>query len=147
MPRQTPFIALSRAVSAALAADEYAAVSRTSAAQQELIRAALSAGAPATVVQRLARQVDGWVLPFDAAGTPLEAAPRDAARRAAGLGPELDRLRGLRAPASAAVALPHEAVLLQSLGNGAARAASSPSAGREPFRHRTGTSSTPPSCC
>ena len=113
VPRETPFIALSRAVSAALAADAYAVVSRTSAAQQELTRAALSAGGPAAVVERLASQVGGWTVLFDAAGAPLEAGPRTALRRAAWLRVELDRLRGLRAPASVAVSLPEETVLLQ----------------------------------
>jgi purine catabolism regulator len=119
VPRETPFIALSRAVSAALAADEYSAVSRISAAQQELTRAALAAGSPATVVERLARQVGGWAVLMDAAGTTLEATPATAARRAGELAHEADRLRVLRAPASAALSRPGEAVLLQSLGTGA----------------------------
>jgi purine catabolism regulator len=118
VPRQTPFIALSRAVSAALAADEYAAITRTSAAQQELARAALSPGAPRTVVDRLARSVGGWALLTDASGAPLEAAPRTATSRAAELGAAIDRLRGVRAPASAALTGPAETVFLQSLGTG-----------------------------
>ncbi|WP_197058409.1 PucR family transcriptional regulator [Modestobacter caceresii] len=119
VPRPTPFIAISRTVSAALAADEYAAVTRAASAQQELTRAALAPGAPATVLERLARQVGGWVLLADAAGAPLEAVPATAARRAVELRPELDRLRGLRAPASAALSSPDETVLVQSLGSGA----------------------------
>jgi purine catabolism regulator len=119
VPRETPFIALSRAVSTALAADEYSAVSRISAAQQELTRAALAAGSPATVVERLARQVGGWAVLMDAAGSTLEATPAAAARRAGELAAEADRLRVLRAPASAALSGPEEAVLLQSLGTGA----------------------------
>lgn len=118
VPRQTPFTALSRKVSAALAADEYAAVSRSAAAQQELTRAALAPGAPGTVLERLARQVGGWVLLTDATGAPLHAVPAGAAARAPGLREELDRLRGTRAPASAALSGPGETVLLQSLGNG-----------------------------
>jgi purine catabolism regulator len=118
VPRQTPFIALSRTVSATLAADEYAAVARAAAAQQELTRAALAPGAPATVLERLTRQLGGWALLLDAMGTPLEAVPRSAGRRASELHPELDRLRATRAPASAALAGPEETVLLQSLGNG-----------------------------
>jgi purine catabolism regulator len=118
VPRKTPFIALSRAVSATLAADEYAAVSRVSAAQQELTRAALAPRAPATVVARLGRQVGGWALVMDAAGTALEASPASAAHRARDLALEVDRLRGLRAPASAALSGPEETVLVQSLGNG-----------------------------
>jgi purine catabolism regulator len=118
VPRQTPFIALSRVVSAALAAEEYAAVARTSAVQQELTRAALAPGAPATVLDRLARHLGGWALLADAAGTPLEAAPRSALGRAGDLGAALDRLRGVRPPAGAALTRPEETVLLQSLGTG-----------------------------
>jgi PucR family transcriptional regulator, purine catabolism regulatory protein len=118
VPRQTPFIALSRAVSAALAAEEYATVARTSTVQQELTRAALAPGAPATVVERLARHLSGWVLLVDAAGTPLEATPPNARGRAGDLGPAFDRLRGTRPPAGAALADPGETVLLQSLGTG-----------------------------
>jgi purine catabolism regulator len=118
VPRQTPFIALSRAVSAALAAEEYAAVARTAAVQQELTRAALAPGAPGTVVDRLARHLGGWALLADAAGTPLEATPRTALGRAAGLGPAFDRLRGARPPAAAALTGPGDTVLLQSLGTG-----------------------------
>jgi purine catabolism regulator len=117
VPRRTPFIALSRTVSAALAADEYAAVARAATAQQELTRAALHPGSPAPLLQRLARQVGGWVLLLDTAGTVLEAVPASAGARAADLRPELDRLRSVRAPASAALSGPEETVLLQSLGN------------------------------
>ena len=119
VPRPTPFIALSRTVSAALAADEYADVARSAAAQQELLRAALAPGAPGTVLARLSRQVGGWVLLLDTAGTALEAVPAAAARRARELAGEVDRLRGVRAPAGAALSGPDETVLLQSLGNGA----------------------------
>ena len=119
VPRETPFIALSRAASAALAADQYAAVSRTSAAQRELTKAALSDGGPRTVVERLASLIGGWALLFDAAGSPLAAAPDGASARAAGLAEEIDRLRGLRAPAGGAVSLPEETLLVQSFGVGA----------------------------
>ena len=118
VPRPTPFIAISRTVSAALAADEYAGVTAAAAAQQELVRAALAAGAPATLLERLARQVGGWVVLLDTAGAVLEAVPADAARRSEPLRAELDRLRGMRAPASAALSGPGGTVLLQSLGNG-----------------------------
>ncbi|SFO53728.1 purine catabolism regulatory protein [Geodermatophilus obscurus] len=117
VPRRTPFIALSRNVSAALAADEYAALARAATAQQELTRAALAPGSPAPLLQRLARQVGGWVLLLDTAGAVLEAVPATAAGHAEVLRPELDRLRSVRAPASAALSAPGETVLLQSLGN------------------------------
>ncbi len=118
VPRHTPYIALSRAVSAALAAEEYAAVAQASAVQQELTRAAAAPGAPATVVDRLARHLHGWALLLDATGTPLEAAPRTAVGRAEDLTTAMDRLRGARTPAGAALARPGETVLLQSLGTG-----------------------------
>ncbi len=119
VPHHTPFIAISRSVSAALAADEYAEVARAASAQQELTRAALAPGAPATLLARLARQVGGWALLLDTVGAPLDAAPRTATRRAAALQGDLDRLRAMRAPASAALSGPEETVLVQSLGNGA----------------------------
>jgi purine catabolism regulator len=118
VPRQTPFIALSRAVSSALAAEEYAAVTRTSTVQRELTRAAVAPGAPGTVVDRLARHLGGWALLVDAAGTPLEAAPPAARGRAGGLTAAVDRLRTARPPAGAALTQPGETVLLQSLGTG-----------------------------
>ncbi|MGX5653373.1 PucR family transcriptional regulator [Geodermatophilus nigrescens] len=118
VPRQTPFIALSRAVSSALAAEEYAAVTRTSTVQRELTRAAVGPGAPGTVVDRLARHLGGWALLLDAAGTPLEAAPAAARSRAVALTSAVDRLRTARPPAGAALTQPGETVLLQSLGTG-----------------------------
>jgi PucR family transcriptional regulator, purine catabolism regulatory protein len=116
VPRGTPFIAISRAVSAALAADEYAAVARTATVQQDLTRAALAPGGTAPLVERLARSIGGWVLLLDPVGTALDAAPAGAARRARAVQGELDRLRGMRAPASAALSGPEETVLIQSLG-------------------------------
>jgi purine catabolism regulator len=118
VPRETPFIALSRAVSAALAADEYAAVARASTVQQDLTRAAVAPGASAAVVERLARHLDAWAVLLDATGTPLEAFPRTAADRADELGTAIDRLRATRPPAGAALTGPSETVLLQSLGTG-----------------------------
>src|SRR4051812_5883110 len=119
VPQRTPFIAISRSVAAALAAEEYAAVTRSAAAQQELARASLDPGAPDTVLKRLIRYTGGWSLLLDAAGSVLAAVPGSAAGRAAGLRPEVDRLRRTRAPASTAISAPQETVLLQSLGDGA----------------------------
>ncbi|MDI5976512.1 PucR family transcriptional regulator [Amycolatopsis magusensis] len=93
VPRETPFIAITKAVSAAVAADEYATVVRTGRGQQELTRAAVGRGGPAAVVRRLARLVDGWVLLLDS-GTPVEAAPAAARAHAAEL--EVSELRGTR---------------------------------------------------
>src|SRR5690349_9097968 len=65
VPRQTPFIAISRAVSAAVAAAEYAVVTRTFSAQQALTKAALATTGPDRLVRLLARQVLGWVVLLD----------------------------------------------------------------------------------
>jgi purine catabolism regulator len=119
VPRDVPFIAISRAVSKALAAEEYAAVTRTYAAQQALSRAALTPAGPAALVRQLSQQVGGWVLLLDAAGVPVHATPEGAAARAAGVAADVDRLRGHRAPASASFTLDGDRVLLQSLGAGA----------------------------
>src|SRR6476620_178698 len=53
--RQTPFIAISRAVSRAVAADEYAAVTKTFTAQQALTKAALAPAGPGRLVRLLAQ--------------------------------------------------------------------------------------------
>ncbi|SCG08408.1 purine catabolism regulatory protein, partial [Streptomyces sp. MnatMP-M17] len=53
VPRRTPFLAISKAVSAAIAADQYRAVTEGFEAQRELTRAALTEG-PAAVLARLA---------------------------------------------------------------------------------------------
>jgi purine catabolism regulator len=67
-------------------------------------------------MERLARSIGGWALLLDPVGTALDAAPAGAARRARALQGELDRLRGMRAPASAALSGPEETVLIQSIG-------------------------------
>ncbi|MEV4149609.1 PucR family transcriptional regulator [Amycolatopsis sp. NPDC049691] len=68
VPRETPFIAITRAVSRAVAADEYATTVRIGTAQQELTRTAVGKGGPAGVLRKLAKLVDGWVLLLDTAG-------------------------------------------------------------------------------
>ncbi|MGC7099100.1 PucR family transcriptional regulator ligand-binding domain-containing protein [Amycolatopsis lurida] len=93
VPHEVPFIAITKAVSAAVAADEYATVVRTGRGQQELTRAAVGRGGPAAVVRRLARLVEGWVLLLDS-GTPVEAFPASARTHAASL--EVADLRGTR---------------------------------------------------
>ncbi len=69
VPRKTPFIAITRAVSRAVAADEYATTVRIGRAQQDLTRTAVGQGGPAGVLRKLAKLVDGWVLLLDTAGT------------------------------------------------------------------------------
>ncbi|WP_055532648.1 PucR family transcriptional regulator ligand-binding domain-containing protein, partial [Streptomyces graminilatus] len=102
VPRRTPFIAISKAVSAAIAADQYRAVTAGFAAQRELTRQALSDG-PQGLLTALASQVDGWAALYDASGAVVATAPDWAGRRAARLTADVERLRERPAPASAVV--------------------------------------------
>ncbi|MEU3557775.1 PucR family transcriptional regulator [Streptomyces fragilis] len=103
VPRSTPFLAISKAVSAAIAADQYRAVTAGFAAQRELTRRALSDG-PEGLLAALAAQVDGWAALYDAAGAVVAVAPDWAERRAARLTPDVQRLRDRQSPATAVIA-------------------------------------------
>ncbi len=113
VPREVPFIAISKAVSKALAADEYAAVSRTSEAQRALTRAAVRSGVGA-VVRKLGQWIDGWVVLLDEAGRSVHA---HNARLVPDLSAELARLKGVGGLASAAFELDGVHVFLQVLGS------------------------------
>ncbi|MFC9059952.1 PucR family transcriptional regulator [Streptomyces sp. NPDC057074] len=102
VPRRTPFLAISKAVSAAIAADQYRAVTAGFAAQRELTRRALTDG-PEGVLAALASQVDGWAALYDASGAVVATAPEWAGRRAGRLTADVRRLRERPAPASAVV--------------------------------------------
>ncbi|MGY6024317.1 PucR family transcriptional regulator [Streptomyces spinosirectus] len=117
VPRRTPFLAISKAVSAAIAADQYRAVTAGFAAQRELTKQALTAG-PEGILSALAAQVDGWVALYDVSGTVVATAPEWAGRRAARLTAEVERLRERPAPASSVVGPPdnEDRVELHSLG-------------------------------
>ncbi|WP_103354856.1 PucR family transcriptional regulator [Amycolatopsis sp. CA-128772] len=116
VPRETPFIAITRAVSRAVAADEYATTVRIGRAQQELTRTAAGKGGPAGVLRKLAKLVDGWVLLFDRT-TVTESAPPSARAYGASLREKLERLRtGTRA-----FSLDGQEVVLQTLDTSARR--------------------------
>jgi purine catabolism regulator len=102
VPRRTPFLAISKAVSAAIAAEQYRAVTAGFAAQRELTKQALADG-PERLLSALAAQVDGWAALYDASGTVIAAAPDWSSRRAARLAPDVERLRRRPAPASAVI--------------------------------------------
>ncbi|MEW2571136.1 PucR family transcriptional regulator [Streptomyces sp. NPDC047070] len=102
VPRRTPFLAISKAVSAAIAADQYRAVTAGFAAQRELTRQALSDG-PEGLLSALASQVDGWAALYDASGAVVATAPEWAGRRAARITADVERLRDRPAPASSVV--------------------------------------------
>ncbi|MCX4769456.1 PucR family transcriptional regulator [Streptomyces sp. NBC_01260] len=118
VPRRTPFIAIAKAVSSEIAADQYRAVTAGFEAQRELTRAALAGDGPAELLTRLAAHVDGWAALYDASGAVVAAAPDWAARRAARLTPDVERLRDRPAPASVVVGGTDDRVELQSLGTG-----------------------------
>lgn len=119
VPRDTPFVAIGKAVSELLAAEQYDELSRAFAAQGRLTRAALRPEGPRAVIDRLARELDGWAILLDEAGGVRHAAGRGSAGAADGLGPELERLRKVSnrgAPASVALSSPKENVIVQPFG-------------------------------
>jgi purine catabolism regulator len=118
VPEGTPFIAVTKAVSRLLSAEEYDEAARGFAAQRELIRAALTAedGGAAAVVARLAKHLRAFVLLLDPAGVVVHASPASAAVRAAELSGEVARLRPQGLLASAALSTADEYVVLQPLG-------------------------------
>ncbi|WP_432247630.1 PucR family transcriptional regulator [Streptomyces sanyensis] len=119
VPRRTPFLAIAKAVSAAIAAETYRAVTAGFEAQREMTRAALTEG-PDGIVARLAAHIDGWAALYDASGAVVAAAPDWAARRAGRYAGDVARLRERTAPASAVVGADagEDRVELQSLGTG-----------------------------
>lgn len=118
VPRRTPFIAISKAVSAAIAADQYRSVTAGFAAQRELTKQALTDG-PEGLLAALAAQVDGWAALYDASGAVVATAPEWAGRRAARLTADVERLRD-RPAASSVVGGPdnEDRVELHTLGTG-----------------------------
>ncbi|WP_308169795.1 PucR family transcriptional regulator [Acrocarpospora catenulata] len=118
VPRATPFIAVGKAVSELLAAERYEEISGAFAAQGRLTRAALQPEGSHAVVDRLAREIGGWVVLFDEAVNIRHAAGSGAGRAARRLVPEIAKLRAAHAtpPASLAMATPHEHVVVQPLG-------------------------------
>ncbi|SMQ19291.1 purine catabolism regulatory protein [Streptomyces sp. Ag82_O1-12] len=119
VPRRTPFLAISKAVSAAIAADQYRAVTAGFAAQRELTRQAQSGG-PEGLLAALASQVDGWAALYDASGAVVATAPEWAGRRAARLTGDVQKLRDRPAPASCVVGGPEneDRVELHTIGTG-----------------------------
>ncbi|HEX7308918.1 PucR family transcriptional regulator [Lentzea sp.] len=128
VPREVPFIAISKAVSKALAADEYAALVRTGEAQRALTRAAVRTGVGG-VVRGLGQWIDGWAVLFDGAGRPAHV---HNARLVPDLSAELARLTGAGGPASAAFELDGVQVFLQVLGSRARGVLAVGAAGPEP---------------
>ncbi|MFD0479490.1 PucR family transcriptional regulator ligand-binding domain-containing protein [Nonomuraea thailandensis] len=115
VPRETPFIAVGKAVSELLAAEQYEEISRAFAAQGRLTRAALRPEGMHAVIDRLAREVGGWAALLDESGE-VRHATRGAGTDA--VTAELTRLRVDRMPSSLALSGPGEHVVVQPLGGG-----------------------------
>jgi purine catabolism regulator len=112
VPRPVPFIAISKAVAKAVAAEEYAAVTRAYQAQRALTSAAVRPNGVTTVTRQLARRLDAWTVLLD---------PRGAVR--AGDSPVLDELRSElprfhAGPASLTYELDGAEITVQTLGAG-----------------------------
>jgi PucR family transcriptional regulator, purine catabolism regulatory protein len=121
IPEPVPFVAISRAVSQWLSAQDYEESARAFAAQRELIRSALSASSDMTaILKTLGRHVGGFAVHVDARGVALAGYPHDAVHRADEFRDEVDRLRPRGLLASSAVSTAHEHVVLVPLGVGGA---------------------------
>ncbi|WP_258174984.1 helix-turn-helix domain-containing protein [Actinopolyspora mortivallis] len=116
VPRRTPFIAISKAVSRALAADEYEDLRRTSRAQHELAGAAVGRRGLSGVVHKLASLLDGWALLLDEADTVLHSAPGGAGISVRELEPWLRRLRQGRGRGALVLELGEQWIGIQELG-------------------------------
>ncbi|WP_219471653.1 PucR family transcriptional regulator [Nonomuraea rhizosphaerae] len=120
VPRETPFIAVGKAVSDLLAAEQYEQISRAFAAQGRLTRAALRPEGTHAVIDRLAKEVRGWAALLDEHGEvrhATRAAKAEAVARE--LAPGGPLAAGGRLPASLALSGPDEHVVVQPLGGGA----------------------------
>ncbi|MGZ4545278.1 MAG: PucR family transcriptional regulator [Blastococcus sp.] len=112
VPGATPFIALSKTVSAKLAAEQYEEVTRGFRQQQRLTQAAVGDDGAGGVLREVAGQLGGWALLLDAAGGVRSAQPASAATRGSALEPHLARLRSATGPASVSLADTTEQVVL-----------------------------------
>ncbi|MEY9940424.1 PucR family transcriptional regulator [Streptacidiphilus sp. MAP5-3] len=116
VPQQTPFIAVTKAVFARLAEDQYAELAKAHDAQRALTAAAARGGGPAPLLTALARSTERWVVVTDPLGHPLVAEPAAAAERAGLIDPELERLRAAGLRGGAVVSGPEGEVRAMPLG-------------------------------
>ncbi|MFF4198388.1 PucR family transcriptional regulator [Nonomuraea sp. NPDC001831] len=75
VPRETPFIAIGKVVSELLAAEQYDEITRAFAAQGRLTRAALRPEGMNAVIDRVAKEIDGWAVLLDETGEVRHATP------------------------------------------------------------------------
>ena len=118
VPKATPFIAIAKSVSKALAAEEYRAVTEGYRTQQELVKSALAAEPQRSLVRSLVRGLGpaAWAVLAASDGTVLHSAgpvPPDL-----DLAPELARLRGRTLPSSSSILTDSGHVEVHALGAG-----------------------------
>ena len=115
VPQPVPFVAVSKAVSRLLSAEEYAESAASFESQRRLIRAALAdaSGQTGALVAVLAKHVAGFALHLDPRGDVVAAAPAAASSRAPHLTDEVARLRprGLLASSSMSTADEHVVIV------------------------------------
>jgi PucR family transcriptional regulator, purine catabolism regulatory protein len=116
VPRAVPFLAITRAVAAAIVRRERASQERLAAARRALTSAAVGPAGLAGVADELRRLTGGWALLLNRAGGVLANSPASAAGRAAELAGELAKLRD--APGAASM-LTERGAWVQSLTAGA----------------------------
>ncbi|MFI7692403.1 PucR family transcriptional regulator [Nonomuraea sp. NPDC049655] len=75
VPRETPFIAIGKVVSELLAAEQYDEITRAFAAQGRLTRAALRPEGMHAVIDRVAKEIEGWAALLDETGEVRHATP------------------------------------------------------------------------
>src|SRR5699024_4393363 len=116
VPREIPFIAISKAVSREIAVEQYAELQRTADAQRELTSVASRPDGPAALVERLGTLIGAWVLLLDDVGNPLHTSPYVPDGMHETLRPQLDTLRNKAGAAVTGVSLAGQEVTLQTLG-------------------------------
>jgi purine catabolism regulator len=98
VPRETPFIAIGRAVAELIAEAEHRSIAESLAMQRELTRAVIADDGPHRVLVRLARLLDGVAVVVDGEGELLDASDPERGRAVArGAAPDLARIRGQHA--------------------------------------------------
>lgn len=113
VPMDTPYVAISEAVSSVISADRYEAIGRALAAQQDLTRAALGSGTD--FVKELAHHLGGWVVQVTVTGEVVHAWPPRAADRMPELLPEVNRAREHGGLSSASIVTPGTSTVVQPL--------------------------------
>lgn len=111
----TPFMAISEAVSRGLSAERHAELGRVLRAQRTLTRAMLDDG-DAALLAELAGALGCWAVRTDPAGTARDAVPPEAAARVAPIEPDLRRVLNRRQPSAVSTVTPDEHVMAHPIG-------------------------------